>query len=85
MTKKRIREFQQNISREINQRIRKQRREEFLRLMEKSKMETYDDVIVIFNGLSKKAKDSAVLSRIFTLARLGKSPAEIIKTMEPKK
>jgi hypothetical protein len=85
MTAKSKREFKQKIAREITQKIRRQRREEFLRLMEKGKMETYEDIIAIFNGLSRKAKDSAVLCRIYQLAKLGKSPIEIIKTMEPEK
>jgi hypothetical protein len=81
---KRVREFKQKIAREVTQRIRKQRHEELSRVMAKDKTETYDDIITIFYGLSKKARDSAVLGRIYSLARLGKSPTEIMKTMEVK-
>jgi hypothetical protein len=82
---KRLREFKQKIAQEVAQKIRQQRREELSRLMAKDKVETYGDIIAIFNGLSRKAKDSAVLGRIYSLAKLGESPTEIMKTMEPKK
>jgi len=80
-----IREFNQEIRREIARKARKRKREELAEVMTKDKAETYGDVYAIFNGLSKKAKDWAVLDRIFTLSSLGKNPTEIIKMMEPKK
>jgi len=83
--KKSVRELKQKIAREIAQKIRKQHHEEFLSVIAKNKIETYNDVIAIFYGLSKKAKDRAVFDRIFFLAQCGDTPTEIIKTMEPKK
>ena len=79
-----ILEFKQKIAREIAQNTRKRRREELSKVMTKDKVETYGDIIAIFNGLSRRAKDSAVLCRIYTLATFLKSPKEIIKTMEEK-
>jgi len=80
-----LREIKQKIAREVAQKIRKQRREEFSVVMAKNKIETYGDIFAIFNGLSKKAKDRAVIDKIYLLAKCGESPAEIIKTMEVKK
>jgi hypothetical protein len=82
---KAIRELKQEVNREVAKRLRKKRHEELTEVMAKDKVETYGDVDAIFYGLSKRAKDSAVLDRIFTLARLGNRPTEIIKIMEPKK
>jgi hypothetical protein len=82
---KRLREYKRLVAQKAAQSLRKQRREELSRVFVKDKVETYDDVIAIFYGLSKKAKDSAVFDRILTLARLGERPAEIMKMMEPKK
>ena len=76
-----IREFKQKVAQDIQ----KRRREELSKVMVKKKVETFNDIIAIFNGLSKRAKDSAVLGRIYSLATFGKSPTEIIKTMEPEK
>jgi len=80
-----LREFKQKITREIAQKIRKRRREELLEVIAKDKVETYGDINAIFNGLSKRAKDRAVLDRIFTLVSLGKRPTEILEIMEVKK
>ena len=80
-----IRELKQEIGREIARNTRRRRREELAEVMAKDKAETYGDICAIFEGLSKRAKDSAVLDRIFTLARLGHSPKEILKVMEVKK
>jgi hypothetical protein len=73
------------LKQKIAQNIRKRRREELSRIKAKDKVETYGDMDAIFYGLSKRAKDSAVLFRINTLAHLGKSPTEIMNIMEPKK
>jgi len=78
-----LRELKQDIGREIAQKTRKRRQEELAAVMAKDKAETYGDVITIFYGLSKKAKDMAVFDRIFALARIGKQPSEIIEIMEP--
>jgi hypothetical protein len=80
-----VREFKQKIAREVAQNIRKRRREELAMVLTKDKVKTYGDIIAIFDGLSKKAKDSAVLCRIYTLACFEKTPTEIMKIMEPKK
>jgi hypothetical protein len=80
-----VREFKQKIAREVAQNIRKRRREELSKVLAKDKVETYNDMDAIFYGLSKRAKDSAVLYRILTLIHLGKSPTEIMNIMEPKK
>jgi len=82
MTKS-VRELKQEITLEVARGIRKRRREEFSIVAAKSKVETYDDMVAIFYGLSRKAKDRAVLDRILLLAKCGNSPAEIIKSMEP--
>jgi len=82
---KAIRELKQEINREVAKNLRKKRHEEHSKVMAKDKVETYSDIVAIFDGLSKGAKDSAVLERIFTLARMGKCPTEIMKIMEPKK
>ena len=75
-----IREIKQKVA----QNIRKQKRIKFSNVLTKDKVETFDDIISIFNGLSRRAKDSAVLSQIHLLVRLEKSPNEIIKILEPK-
>jgi hypothetical protein len=80
-----VRELKQEIGREIAKKTRERRRKEFIAVMAKDKVETYGDIWAIFNGLSKKAKDSAVAQRIFTLARLGNRPKEIVEILEPKK
>jgi hypothetical protein len=80
-----VRELRQEIGREIAKKTRERRRKELAEVVAKDKVETYGDICAIFNGLSKRAKDSAVLNRIFMLARLGNRPTEIIKIMEPKK
>lgn len=80
-----VRELKQEIGREIARRTRERRQKEFAEVITKDKVETYGDICAIFDGLSKKAKDSAVLDRIFTFARLGNSPTEILKIMEPEK
>jgi len=80
---KAIRELRQEINREVAKKLRKKRHEEHSVVMAKDKVETYDDIIAIFYGLSKRAKESAVFERIFELARLGKRPTEIMKIMEP--
>jgi len=82
--KKRQSKYIREIKQKVALNIRKQRREKFTLVMAKDKVETFDDIISIFNGLSKRAKDSAVLSQIHLLVRLEKSPNEIIKILEPK-
>jgi glucosamine 6-phosphate synthetase-like amidotransferase/phosphosugar isomerase protein len=84
-TKKRMQKYVHEFKQKFAQEKRKRKHEELLAVITKNKIETYDDIIAIFNGLSRKAKDSAVLCRIYSLAKLGESPTEIIKAMVPKK
>ena len=80
-----IRDFKAKISKEVAQKTRKRKREEFSNALAKEKVENYGDIFALFCGLSKRAKDHAVLARIEMLARMGYSPADIIEKMEPEK
>jgi len=82
--KKRQPKYIREIKQKVAQDIRKQRRKKFSLVMAKDRVETFDDIIAIFNGLSKRAKDSAVLARIHTLVLCKNSPNEIVKILEPK-
>jgi hypothetical protein len=86
---KREAKYVQEIKKQIAADVRKKRtalrKEEFQKAMSKDKVETYGDVFGIYYGLSARAKENAAYKQILFLARLGKTPQEIIKQMEVKK
>jgi hypothetical protein len=54
----------------------------FEQVLEKEKVEGAEDIMCIFNGLSKKAKDRAAITNISICAAWGHSPKEIVEYME---
>jgi Ca2+-binding EF-hand superfamily protein len=80
-----VRKLRKEMAQELAKRTRERKKEALKQVLSKEKVETYGDIFAIFDGLSKKAVEKTALDKIFTLAHLGNSPAEIIKLMEPKK
>jgi hypothetical protein len=80
-----IRDLKRQLATNQAKRAREAKKKSFEEVMAKEKVETYGDIIGIFNGLSRNAIDLAAYHRIAELARFRKTPLEIIEIMEPKK
>jgi hypothetical protein len=80
-----IEDLKKKMAKDQARRTREAKKDSFATVMAKEKIETYGDLFGVFDGLSERAKNAAVLLRIQTLAVVGYSPAEIVKMMEPKR
>jgi hypothetical protein len=69
----------------LAQKTRARHREQVERLMSKSRVESVEDVLGIYYGLSAKSKASIVYTAIWSLVLEGYSPKEIIAVLQRKK
>jgi Mor family transcriptional regulator len=58
------------------------RREQYRQVMSKEKVETYEDIIRLYYGLSGKSRERIVYNRLLELARDGLSPQTIIEILQ---
>jgi hypothetical protein len=82
---KSVREFKKQRAKDQAKRTRDYKRRSLEAVLEKGTVATYEDVIGIFNGLSRAAIELAAYHRINELIRYGMTPREILKIMEPER
>jgi hypothetical protein len=85
MRKNEYREIKKEIANNLRKHTRDFRKKNFEDVLNKGKVETYLDMFNLFDGLSKKAKDSVVLKTIIELVQYGKTAQEIVDILEVKK
>ena len=67
------------------QKTKESRRAHYEEVMSKEKVETYDDIIGLYYGLTEKSRKRIVYQRIYGLFCDGFSPKEIMELLQEKK
>jgi hypothetical protein len=70
---------------ERTQATKARRKEQVELVLSKENVETLEDIIRIYYGLSEKSKENIVFQAIYRAARLGFLPKEIIEQLQVKK